>query len=854
MTVEPGCNIATVRKCTVMMKHGPPRDREFIDAVVERGGELVRPIDLVRMMRSGEEWASEDHGVIFYRLVRVLNGASAIAPDETEFGGREDVARDIQVAMTHASELGFVVLHEGSAYTDVMDEIPIPISTAFGATFGRSKSSVRNMVKSIDPSNQSKESKSEGADKANKKKRVCLPVFVSRDTRFLGLHVGTIEKTDTPVQVKGLQLTERLVCKHVKLYHPAGWPRSKQEECLDQTKPSGGGKDDEAAQIEKLKAEAKRLEDEEKKMRDAVAEWKEASDKFIMKAKDVLGSWSTIVDGINKEIGGLTDDVFTKWHKIDHSKIESETQLRINATARRQSEFKDKIKQMNTQELESTATTNALRKAIKIFNDGTVNYNIHGEGECVGASKKVVEAIAPHAKAADSALKNLADLQKECAELGTLYVQKIQNASVKQTQAVVTRVVTSMFTNTPNNIETEIGTKMIHMSKTYTQASPKSGKAPDPIESYKTARDAISEQFNKIILEVNTQAKTALDKADKKQREDEKNKKKSEEQEQGQGPLSVLIEAAQIDVPQWSDMRVAVQVSGELFRVLHFTRSEKDERKSQKKEEKTKKEEAKEAEEEVYEEKEAIDAYAELGATKTNEENVAGYNRSNELQADAEDYKECVSAARKYLEECGIVNDITDSWTNVGWRLARPERPERPDFGSNARHERPERPERPKGPGRHERTDMPERTDRPGRHERTKRPERPKKQGSEFGELEDVGKLELVLVPLSAFPDQKDDAAKSTKYDRTAEIRSDAVWIIDVGAGKKDCPTCAVCGKKSTEDPHKTKTAKEGLFVRYSKAQEDVIKGLAIRFCFHPIRSKRCSQVHRVRWNGLETP
>lgn len=746
LRVRPGCNIATVRKHMLMTRSGKDRedredrksreDREFLEQVVDRE---MRPSDLTRMMRNGEEWASEDYTVIFYRLVCVLSDAMAIGSD-AEPGRRADLVGVVKRAVTHASELGFVVMHEGRDYTDVMDEVPIPTGTTFGTAFGTtfgtafgtalgvgSESSGWNMVKAVEVSEVSGNT---GNVKNEKKRRVCLPVFVSDDTRnlvYLGLHVGTLPRTNTPLQVRGVRLTETIVCKHVKLYHPAVWPRSKKVECgqpaWNLEKPSASM----LALIETINHEI-----------------------YVHILKRVCSLAENLKNAVS---------VAKQWETIEF----------IKSSERERSDIREKIVEIETKfatEVEEIKKLGHETKSLILASNGI--------SVCSESSHKAVESHDDIVTLGIDVTKlNLDTVKGAMRDLDDLYIlcDKL-NRGPSPAKKIISNVSYIVRTGLLGGYSDE--------SEDEDEADLILEKVRSHSMSHRTIKYFDASAYKEAIYNLASCLKP--------KQVDTESKKE------------LALESAEINVPQGADMRVAVQVSGEVFRVLHFTRSEKDERNSQKNEEKAQKEKAQKEEEE---DKEATREYK-----KTSEENATDAQRSKQLDADAEDYKECVRAARKYLEECGIVNDTTESWSSVGWRLTRPERTERtgrPEFGSNARHERPEGPKRPEGR---------------------------KKKGSEFGGLEGAGKLELVLVPLSAFPNQTDQNG----YDGTAEIRTDAVWIIEGEKTnpKKDCPRCAVCNQTNTGALHKTKTAKEGLFVMYNKAQEGVIKGLATRFCFHP--------------------
>jgi hypothetical protein len=652
LTVHPGCNIATVRKCMMMMKHGP-RDREFIDAVVERGNELVRPIDLARMMRSGEEWASEDHGVIFYRLVRVLNGARAIAPDETEFGRRDDVARDVQQAMTHAAELGFVVLHEGKAYTDHMHEITIPNGTRFGTvpeskkankpSFG-AKGHQMDMVRKIEI-NKVKN----GTNTEKTKEKVCCPVFVSGGTRFLVKCIGTMRNTETPVQVEGVHLTERLVCKHVTLYHPVSWLRSNEAELL-------------------------------KKCMSEMNEFHRSCDIVFDALKGIL----TTIRKYSKELEELINDKSgVTQSKVDGAK--RSTHLRNVGT---------QIRDYKTMATEFKKKHEHCSECVRLL---SARFHQCAKSYCDEAMK-IVDRISNN----NIALNGNAKLQRNLGFINEKLDEFVSPGAVK-----------------PDEKKMDIQHKIKELQD---QCKTEKQSINVEIEAYSTVYRSLWSCS---------------------------------------GP-----DLSMAKVPHDADMCVAVQVSGELFRIVHLTRD--GETQSEKKAKKA--EEAEEGE---------IEKYDKAGYKE--ERNGA---KEDELKGDYDDYRECVSAAKKYLEETCIVNDTTNSWSSTGWRLTKPEDPSLKTCATSG--------------------------------------------SAHVGKLEASDRLELALVPRRLFSHLD---IKGTTYDGEAEISKDGIWIYgnDEGGGCEKC--CAVCKKKKNE--HEEKTIASGLFVRYSIGDDDLIEGLSSRFCFH---------------------
>lgn len=791
LTVQPGCNIATVRKCMMMIKHGP-RDREFIDAVVERGNELVRPIDLARMMRSGEEWASEDHGVIFYRLVRVLNGARAIAPDETEFGRRDDVARDVQEAMTHAAELGFVVLHEGKAYTDHMHEITIPNGTRFGTTrhaseikkankpsFG-TKGHQRDMVRKIEINEVDK-----GEEKT--KEKVCCPVFVSGDTRFLVRCIGTMRNTETPVQVEGVHLTERLVCKHVTLYHPVSWPRRKQDLCV-QKEPVADKKPDttEARKAEELKKQVE-------KMRGFVEKWTQASDAFIHYAKEITKECKSIIEHVMSRVNLLKEKLT--------SFLDYNTQTRKDELARIRETLSDMKKRISDGWMQNTvilanAVLEALKNAPKLTNT-----------DYMRSLASVQVEIQDNVMYAKDALYKIEELLYEHALLSQL-LDETGNVQAQPSRSWFAQKAHDVFSyaSTTNDEKKQNTQRRIHaVTVRYDIIEQETG-------SYEIKQGELKRAFQSKIEELENTQPTQDASGDEAQEEpaDEREETetkttKNREKEESIAPLDGP-DLNTTQVPHDADMCVAVQVSGELFRIVHLTRDVETQREKKAKREGEEGEEAKRAKktkraqkEEKAEkaekaEQEEIKKYDDAEYAKQMKKNKDGTDKGHtdsdvvRLDADYDDYKECVSAARKYLEETCIVNDTTESWSSAGWRLTKGCREEASGTGGSSGTSG----------------------------------------SANFGHLEASDRLELVLVPRNLFGHVYGKGHEPT-YDGNAEISKDGIWIYEANGRGKVCPKCTVCEKSE----HNGKKNKSGLFVLYNKSDKNRIRGLSSRFCFH---------------------
>jgi hypothetical protein len=249
LKVHPGCNVATVVKYERMTKDRGRWDRKFLETLVDPGdGETTIGV-LYTRLREGPMWTGEDYSVIFYRLVCVLaDTKTTLSMMSPEFGGRDNVVGNangvVKRAVTNAYELGFVVMHEGRRYIEVMDEHPMVAgleydeSTGFGAPGGapikeEKEGQSRNMVQRVEVS-KVKDGKTK-EDPKEKTKKVCFPVLVSGETLFLVPDIETmpvVRKTlgeRTPLQVPGVQLAELAACKHVKVYHPEGWPRREEE-------------------------------------------------------------------------------------------------------------------------------------------------------------------------------------------------------------------------------------------------------------------------------------------------------------------------------------------------------------------------------------------------------------------------------------------------------------------------------------------------------------------------------------------------------------------------------------------------------------------------------------------------
>jgi hypothetical protein len=193
-------------------------------------------------------------------------------------------------------------------------------------------------------------------------------------------------------------------------------------------------------------------------------------------------------------------------------------------------------------------------------------------------------------------------------------------------------------------------------------------------------------------------------------------------------------------------------------------------------------------------EQEEIKKYDDAEYAKQMKKNKDGTDKGHtdsdvvRLDADYDDYKECVSAARKYLEETCIVNDTTESWSSAGWRLTKGCREEASGTGGSSGTSG----------------------------------------SANFGHLEASDRLELVLVPRNLFGHVYGKGHEPT-YDGNAEISKDGIWIYEANGRGKVCPKCAVCEKSE----HNGKKNKSGLFVLYNKSDKNRIRGLSSRFCFH---------------------
>jgi hypothetical protein len=776
----------------MMMKHGP-RDREFIEAVVERGHELVRPIDLARMMRSGEEWASEDHGVIFYRLVRVLNGARAIAPDETEFGRRDDVARDVQQAMTHAAELGFVVLHEGKAYTDHMHEITIPNGTRFGTVSSvGTEGHQRDMVRKIEI-NKVKNGK---PDPKETKKKVCCPVFVSGDTRFLVRCIGTMRNTETPVQVEGVHLTERLVCKHVTLYHPVSWPRRKQDLCAGHSKNNSQNKEQKESAlqntIDKLNEEEQKLETNKTKLGNLVTEWDKASNQLVEKARSMVTklSDSKIVDDIRKLVESYKDKVLREFENADttkRSQILNDNKRAIesirNPNTTIKNDYESELTDLNKIK---TDIDNFLRDAVGVVSK--VSKEKAEYKEYMTSLSTMMKLVTEYERALVSALRTLDSLQKEWDMLAEYYEKREKND--KPPSGLIAKLI-SLFTNV------DAGIDITNTGIAQTKVIPEDvGPIESSIDSYKKEQVKLKEQLVSEIDEINKHIETKRAKAEEKKKEQETKKLKNQEEDQAetqeQAGSRDEPDLNTTQVPHDADMCVAVQVSGELFRIVHLTRDVETQHEKKAKREEAEGEEAKKT-------KKTKRAQKEEKAEKAEDEEIKKYDdavyakkmkkdgdkHKVRLDADYDDYKECVSAARKYLEKTCIVNDTTESWSSAAWRLTKECREEASGTSGTSG-------------------------------------------SANFGHLEASDRLELVLVPRNLFGHVYGKGHRPT-YDGNAEISKDGIWIYEADGPGKVCPKCAVCEKSE----HNGKKNKSGLFVLYNKSDKDRIRGLSSRFCFH---------------------
>jgi hypothetical protein len=552
--------------------------------------------------------------------------------------------------------------------------------------------------------------------------------------------IGTMRNTETPVQVEGVHLTERLVCKHVALYHPASWPRWKQELCANENKDGGGN-------LERLRASML-----------TYIYLIDTIDTINKRYESILKRICTLAETLKQQVAKTRE-----WESIDFRQLDEKerTDIRI---------------QIDNVEKDFNTSVDGIKK----LGDDT-NSKLVASKHLVACDKSVEEAISKSSTMVSriidvtefnrdvikGAMDDLYDLYLLCDKLngGPSAAKAILDTLVYNVRVAVRR-----YSNEEEDERDVILEQVLQHSMAHRKI-----QGLDTA-SYKTTINNIASCL----------------------------KPKQEEKESKESEYEANPESAEIQVPHDADMCVAVQVSGELFRIVHLTRdvdTQREKKAKREEEEKAKGEEAKRAKKTKKEEKaekaeqEEIKKYDDAGYAKKMKEDKDGNYKGDKdaeverLTADYDDYRECVSAARKYLEETCIVNDTAESWSSAAWRLTKECREEASGTSGSSGTSGT----------------------------------------ANFGHLEASDRLELVLVPRNLFGHVYGKGDKPT-YDGKAEISKDGIWIYEANGRGKVCPKCAVCDDSNN---HKEKKNMSGLFVQYNKSDKDRIRGLSSRFCFH---------------------
>jgi hypothetical protein len=617
--------------------------------------------------------------------------------------------------------------------------------------------------------------------------------LVSGETLFLVPDIETmpvVRKTlgeSTPLQVPGVQLAELAACKHVKVYHPEGWYRSNQRLCADPEKKKMETDELDAIdnEILELNEEAEDLEKDLTELSGSVEKWKNASDELVSKANCILYRRRKILNKIKISVESFRDYVIQHFEAADathrNNKLkanENEIQSLIEENDRDTND--DDIAGLNS--LKSNAFL--LLGHISEVDKKKAEYN-----DYMTSLSSMMRLVTEYVTAPEYAMNQLYDLHSKCKKLAELYEKKEKGDET--TVGIIARLTTWRV-----NVDTDIENAETGIN--VTTVITKDVGIESAIVHYNKKQDILKAQFdskiNTLQDEVKTTRKEAQDAKDKKKEKERlQAKKMTRVQENGPGGhKEPNLEPTQVP-HHGSDMVVAVQVSGELFRIVHFTSGKQEESKW----EKEKREKEEEAEEAVKRK------YSDTTYAKERRKEKGGKQKSEDhkdvvaLDADYDDYLECVSAAKKYIRECGIVN-ATRTWSSVAWMLTKGPCNDASGAGTSALSALSDE----------------------------------QSMANSFGALEDPGGLELVLVPLSVFGhlyENKTAGTAEEKYTGKMEIYPNGIWVspdAPVVKGEKGCTKCAAC-----EKDHAKNTGKSGLFVRYSEDKRNVIRGLAKRFC-----------------------
>ena len=240
--VESGCNIATIMKCQSIVerqRNGQnvrPVDVKFIRRIVAHAvnGSETSVWKMRKSMLDNQEWANEDYSVIFFRLVRVSAYADAIVLGSTPFC-------KVKLLVEHAKQLGYVIANKSEPFVDQITEGPasiLPPSVFDGAEradgpetcFGGNRK--KRVVFLTEDAKIERIAKLEKTISGNKKK--CYPVYVTRDgnksgeSRYCLAMSMMTTKQRVPMEVRGVQLREERVGSGggVVLYRPLETTRS----------------------------------------------------------------------------------------------------------------------------------------------------------------------------------------------------------------------------------------------------------------------------------------------------------------------------------------------------------------------------------------------------------------------------------------------------------------------------------------------------------------------------------------------------------------------------------------------------------------------------------------------------
>ncbi len=870
LQVEPGCNIATARKCALMLRGEIERDEDFLTGTLV-GSETIDDTTVIEMrtkMREGHEWSSEDYAVIFFRLVCVLRDAEALLKedDEEEVKVRDDTER-IRTAIKNAAMLGYVVMRNRVPY-DVSDpEEVLTADTSFGAG---------------------------DADGATRK--VCYPVFITRGGRYC-LAQSIKKMRGMPVHVRGMYLSQSVVGRNIDLYHPDGWARSTKA-CVTETEVAGSDKDrplnklistweaadnelvdkaeirikplrtilldikTEAASLKQLLSGWSFFDTESMKQKNAeklsvaVLKIDEIALKVEAKKKDLGAANAELVGLTNIARGALmivgkqrdvrihepfVGNLFIAYgDMMDVADRAAQSLLRLRKIAYDVKSINDpkemvlsakdrtRLDQLNKKmhDLKITDepndTNDTVDGLLEIYKDPSSLDLIQGQEAAQEASHDLnskayeiihsFKSILENMKIVASSVKQIlsgwhfsdpeirksqntqkmSEARKQTYDIGERLNDLSDLSRLKErVDVTLNAIIHGKLVDSKNVLNHKRNMLMIYnaahskikvlnaalsiLSKLIAIASELEGIMKQNIVQLGNTEKGNLESLMKKIHDLGIINETKNQRAEINQNEYNRTRDelmRSLRPYADQKAVDMLLEAnpkrndrvriSDIPVSQQNYSLVAVQVSGNVFRILRFISSRGTKYEHQLQEE----------------EKNTIGRYKQTGVY--NAQNLDRAENGKKLQIlkrDDKDYEECVKAAKTFLAQKQIESNIESIASTVKWRFSDESKP-----------------------------------------------------STHFLDYDGERKLQLVVVPTSVIQ------ATKAEYKGVADMRRDGIWLYGEDE-KSECPKCAVCDSRQ-EDKGKRKSA--GLIVGYDESDKDLIKGLATRFCWHP--QKKCTK------------